>query len=168
MALASLIIAIAAAIIAVASAAYTRRQAVASEATAAIEGKRLHDDLTPQLAVTCTERTGTSQADMTVELIGPAGLDGLDEVTIRIRDDRPDRNSRPGSGVTQEQISRVIWDRTGSTGESGTPTRTAGRTGRSGCPRTSRTPFSSSRPPRHPGPLPSSGASTRTSLPGSR
>jgi hypothetical protein len=145
MALASLIIAIAAAIIAVASAAYTRRQAVASEATAAIEGKRLHDDLTPQLAVTC-----------------------IDEVTIRIRDDRPDRNSRPGSGVTQEQISRVIWDRTGSTGESGTPTRTAGRTGRSGCPRTSRTPFSSSRPPRHPGPLPSSGASTRTSLPGSR
>jgi hypothetical protein len=109
MALASLIIAIAAAIIAVACAAYTRRQAVASEATAAIEGKRLHDDLTPQLAVTCTERPGTSQADMTVELTGPAGLDGLDEVTIRIRDDRPDRNSRPGSGVTQEQISRVIW-----------------------------------------------------------
>ena len=109
MARAALIVAIVAALIALASAAYTRRQAVATEAAAAIEGKHLHDDLTPQLAVTCTERPGTRWADMTVELTGPAGLDGLDEVTIRIRDDMPDRKPRPGSDLTQEQISEVIW-----------------------------------------------------------
>ena len=109
MALAALIVAIVAALIALASAAYTRRQAVATEAAAAIEGKRLDDDLAPQLAVTCTERPGTRRADMTVELTGPAGLDGLDEVTIRIRDDMPDRKPRPGSDLTQEQISEVIW-----------------------------------------------------------
>ena len=33
---------------------------------------------------------------MTVALIGPAGLDRLDEVTIGIRDDIPDRRSSPG------------------------------------------------------------------------
>ena len=47
MALAALIVAIVAALISLASAAYTRRQAIATEAAAAIEGKRLHDDLTP-------------------------------------------------------------------------------------------------------------------------
>jgi len=109
MALVALIISILAALIALASAAYTRRQAVATEATAAIEGKRLHDDLTPALAVTCSERPGTRWADMTVELTGPAGLDELDEVTVRIRDDMPDRKPRPGSDLTQEQISEVIW-----------------------------------------------------------
>jgi hypothetical protein len=110
MALAALIVAIMAALIALASAAYTRRQAVATEAAAAIEAKRLHDDLTPQLAVTCTEHgTGSLQAEMTLELTGPPGLDGLDEATIRIRDDIPDRKPWPGSDLTQEEISRVIW-----------------------------------------------------------
>jgi hypothetical protein len=109
MALAALIVAIAAALAALASAAYTRRQAVATEATAAIEGKRLHDDLTPVLTVTCFERAGTRTADMTVELTDPAGLDRLDEVTVRIRDDFPDRKPRPASDLTQEQISGVIW-----------------------------------------------------------
>ena len=109
MALAALIVAIVAALIALASAAYTRRQAVATEATAAIEGKRMHDDLTPELVITCIERPGTRWADMTVELTGPPGLEGLDEVTIRIRDDIPDRKPRPGSDLTQEQISGTIW-----------------------------------------------------------
>jgi hypothetical protein len=77
----------------------------------AIEAKRLHVDLTPELAITCTAPPGTDirQADMTLELTGPAGLDELDEVTVRIRDDMPDRKPRPGSQLTQEQISEVIW-----------------------------------------------------------
>ena len=118
MALAALIIAIVAALIALASAAYARRQAVAAEtqavaskAAAAVEGKRLHDDLTPVLAVTCCEHPGSDgrKAEMTVELTGPPGLDELDDVTIRIRDDIPDRKPQPGSDLTQEQISEVIW-----------------------------------------------------------
>jgi hypothetical protein len=111
MALASLIIAVGAIVIALASVVYTRRQAVASEGVTAIEGKRLHDDLTPELAITCDARPGADsrRADMTLELTGPAGLDRLDEVTIRIRDDMPDRKPTPGSQLTQEQISEVIW-----------------------------------------------------------
>jgi hypothetical protein len=46
---------------------------------------------------------------MTVELTEPAGLDGLDEVVIRIRDDIPDRKPTPGSDLTQGQVSVVIW-----------------------------------------------------------
>lgn len=67
-------------VIALASVAYTRRQAVASETAAAIEGKRLHDDLTPELAITCDALPGADsrRADMTLELTGPAGLDRLD------------------------------------------------------------------------------------------
>ncbi len=111
MAVASFVLAIVAIIIALASAGYTRRQAVASESVTAIEAKRLHVDLTPELAITCTAPPGTDirQADMTLELTGPAGLDELDEVTVRIRDDMPDRKPRPGSQLTQEQISEVIW-----------------------------------------------------------
>ena len=110
MAVASLVLAIVAIIIALASARYTRRQAVASESVTAIEAKRLHDDLTPELTITCTTPPGADirQADITLELTGPAGLEDLDEVTVQIRDDVPDRKPRSGSQLTQEQISRVI------------------------------------------------------------
>jgi hypothetical protein len=115
-ALASLIVAIVAIIIALASVVYARRQAiasgrqaVASEAVTAIEGKRLHDDLTPVLAIAAEARQGVRWVDMTVELTGPPGLGGLDEVMIRIRDDMPDRRPGPGSQVTEEQVSEVIW-----------------------------------------------------------
>jgi hypothetical protein len=109
MAAASVIIAVVALIIALASAAYTRRQAVAAEGATAIENQRRHGELTPEIAVTCEERPGSRLADMTLELTGPDGLDRLDEVTVRIRDDIPDRKPSPGSQLTQDQISEVIW-----------------------------------------------------------
>jgi hypothetical protein len=109
MAAVSLVIAIVALIIAVASAAYARRQAIANERAAAIEGQRRHDELTPQVTVTCKGHAGGRNADMILELTGPAGLDGLDEMTIRIRDDTTDHRPSPGSQFGQEQISDVIW-----------------------------------------------------------
>jgi hypothetical protein len=109
MVLAFIIIAMAALIAALAGAAYTRRQAVAAERVTAIEDQRRHDELTPEIAITCEERGGTRIADMTLELTGPAGPDRLDEVTIHIRDDIPDRRPSPGSQLTQDQISEVIW-----------------------------------------------------------
>jgi hypothetical protein len=118
MVLASFIVAIIALLAAAASTLYTRRlsidtrrQATAAESATAIERRRLHDELTPELAITCTApvSSGVRRADMTVELAGPAGLDGLDAVTVRIRDDMPDRKPRPGSQLTQEQIAEVIW-----------------------------------------------------------
>lgn len=169
MALAALIISIVAALIALASAAYTRRQAVATEATAAIEGKRLHDELTPELAVKCEERPGTRWADMTVELTGPAGLNGLDEVIIRIRDDMPFREPNPSSGVTWEQIAEVIWGPYRLNPGMQDTDQNGGRTGRSGCPGTSRIPCSSSRPQHHRGPASVSGGTSMKASPyGSR
>jgi hypothetical protein len=115
MAVASLIVAIVAIIIALASVVYARRQAVASArqaaasaSLAAIEGGRRRDQLTPDLAIAAEARQGVRWVDMSVELTGPPGLGGLDEVMIRIRDDMPER--KPGEGgLTQEQISEVIW-----------------------------------------------------------
>ncbi len=162
MAAAALVIAVVAIIIALASAAYTRRQAVAAEAATAIEDQRRHDELTPEITVTCGER-GDRLADMTLELTGPAGLDGLDEVTARIRDDKPDRRPSPGSQLTQDRVSEVIWGgRTGSTPASATPTGTAAPTGRSACPGTSLTRSAWNRASRRPGPAAAGGPGTGT------
>ena len=117
MAVASLIVAVVAIVIALASVVYTRRQAVALEAaavasksTAALEGERRHEELTPQLAITATRPDDdSSPAEMELELTGPPGLGGLDEVMIRIRDDMPDRVPGHGSQLTEEQVSEVIW-----------------------------------------------------------
>jgi hypothetical protein len=107
-AVASLVVAIVAIIIALASVVYARRQAVASATLTAIEGDRRRDQLTPDLAIAAEARQGVRWVDMTVELTGPPGLGGLDEVMIRIRDDMPER--KPGEGgLTREQISEVIW-----------------------------------------------------------
>jgi hypothetical protein len=110
-AVASLIVAIVAIVIALASAVYARRLAVASQGLTAIEGERRHDQLTPELDITAKARSDPDSpwVDMTVELTGPPGLGGLDEVTIRIRDDAPDRKPRDGSQLTQEQISGEVW-----------------------------------------------------------
>jgi hypothetical protein len=103
MAVASLIIAILAIIVAIVSAVYTGMQVQ-------IERDRRHEELTPDLKVDCISKDhDANQVELTVELVGPPGLDGLDEVTVRVRDDMPDRKPRPGSQLTKEQISEVIW-----------------------------------------------------------
>jgi len=109
MAIASLIIAIIAILIALGSVAYTRRQTVASERLTAIEVLRRHEDLTPELDIRCTYFAG-GDVTLELELIGPTGLDRLDEVRVRIRNDRPDRTTpRPGNGLTAEQLADAIW-----------------------------------------------------------
>jgi hypothetical protein len=76
--------------IALASARYTRQQANAAERANAIETKRLHTELTPELAIKVilakSEMIGA--ASLNIRLTGPAGLDRLDAVTLRIREDR--------------------------------------------------------------------------------
>jgi hypothetical protein len=95
-------------LVSLASVRYTRQQAAEASATRAIGEKSQHDRLTPELKFTCS-RHGSEGADITVELAGPAGLDRLDEVTVRVRDDIPDRKPTPGTSLTQKQISEVIW-----------------------------------------------------------
>jgi hypothetical protein len=110
MAVASLILAIIAILVAGASAAYTRKQATEQARVASIEHDRRHDELTPEFKITCVaqEQDG-NRAELTLALTGPAGLTGLHEVAVRIRDDIPDRQPRFGSQLTQEQVSAVIW-----------------------------------------------------------
>jgi hypothetical protein len=109
MAAASLVIAVVAILIAIASAWYARRQAVSSEQVTAIEKTRLHHDLTPDLQISCKFPQSSDMATAELELTGPKGLDRLDEVTVRIRDDRPDPSANPGTSLTPEQVSAVIW-----------------------------------------------------------
>lgn len=110
MAIASLVIAILAILIAFASANYTRRQACAAENQLAIEKKRLHDALTPQFSPPSCATQGDERAHLTLELTGPPGIDRLDEVTVRIRDDRPDRvPTGIGDDLPTEEWERIIW-----------------------------------------------------------
>ena len=109
MAVASLIIAIIAILIALGSVAYSRRQTVATERLTAIEVTRRHEDLTPDLDIRCNHFEG-GDLIVELELTGQAGLDRLDEVRVRIRNDRPYRTTpRPGNGLSAEQLADAIW-----------------------------------------------------------
>lgn len=116
MEIASLVLSVVAIAVAGISAVYTKRQAssaarqaVEAEKVTAIEQQRLHADLEPVVALTCEASTGDGQyATQTLELTGPAGLDGLDEVRVRIRDDMP-RQPTPGSLQAEEHWDEVIW-----------------------------------------------------------
>lgn len=117
MTVATLIIAILAFLVSVASVAYTKKQADATrkqaeqgERVAAIEQKRYHADLTPEFSLTCEGRDPNGlQVMLMIELTGPSGLDRVDEVTVRIRDDMPDRTPGQGSPEYLEEFSHVIW-----------------------------------------------------------
>jgi hypothetical protein len=75
----------------------------------AIEQGRLHASLTPKIELTCEARDRSgSLAELTLELTGPAGLDRLDEVRVRIRDDKP-REPTPGSLQQEQNWEQVIW-----------------------------------------------------------
>jgi hypothetical protein len=85
-----------------------RSSSQASAAMTAIERRRWHADLTPQLEFTCRVTSG-ERATLRVALVGPAALDRLDQVTVHIRDDIPGRAPVTPGGPTAEEIARQIW-----------------------------------------------------------
>jgi hypothetical protein len=85
-----------------------RSSSQASAAMTAIERHRWHADLTPQFEFRCRVTSG-ERAELRVALAGPAGLDRLDRVTIRIRDDIPGRAPVISGGPTAEEIARQVW-----------------------------------------------------------
>ncbi|HEX4705841.1 MAG TPA: hypothetical protein VH352_27230 [Pseudonocardiaceae bacterium] len=89
---------------------YTRRQAVANKQVAVIEADRRHEELTPQLDITCTEQYG-DRAELNVAFTGPLGLGRLDEIIVEILDDRPDRQPSPThlAEITIEKFRQFIW-----------------------------------------------------------
>ncbi len=85
-----------------------RSSSQASAAMTAIERRRWHADLTPRFEVGCRVTSG-ERAELRVALVGPAGLDRLDRVTVRIRDDLPGRAPVTSGGPTAEEIARQVW-----------------------------------------------------------
>jgi hypothetical protein len=114
--IASFALAVIAVVVAGLSANYSRRQAasagqqaVEAKKVAAIEQRRFHAALTPKIELTCKARDKSgSQAELALELTGPAGLDRLDQVRVRIRDDQP-RQPTPGSLQAEQHWDEVIW-----------------------------------------------------------
>jgi hypothetical protein len=65
--------------------------------------------LTPDLLVTAASwGPGSDRIRLTVKLVGPDGLDRLDAVEVRVRDDK-DRSPQVAGAPTQEQIDATIW-----------------------------------------------------------
>jgi hypothetical protein len=85
-----------------------RSSSQASAAMTAIERRRWHADLTPRFELACRVTSG-ARAELRVALVGPAGLDRLDRVTVRIRDDIPGRAPVISGGPTAEEIARQVW-----------------------------------------------------------
>ena len=85
-----------------------RSSSQASAAMTAIERRRWHADLTPQFELACRVTSG-ERATLRVALVGPAALDRIDRVTVRIRDDIPGRAPVTPGGPTAEEIARQVW-----------------------------------------------------------
>ncbi|MEU8525236.1 hypothetical protein AB0C77_06480 [Streptomyces sp. NPDC048629] len=101
--------AVASVVAAVAAWAATSRAADTAEALAAIEHDRWHVELTPQIEVTVHRPSPGERATFILKLMGPAGLDGLDAITIQIRDDNIDRTPRTAPPPTAEDVAAHIW-----------------------------------------------------------
>ena len=87
--------------------------AVATADLRDIEASRRRSELTPQFRLTLTESINgvARNGNLKVELIGPSALDYLDEVAIRIVDERwkDHWNGKLPTNVTAEEAARFVW-----------------------------------------------------------
>jgi hypothetical protein len=105
----SVAVSIASAVVALLARHDAKRSAQAAEEITAIEQQRRHEELTPQLHLEAECRAlGSDRVRVIVKLDGPAGLDRLDRVNVRVRDER-DRSPATIGGPTQQQITTTIW-----------------------------------------------------------
>lgn len=86
---------------------------MAAEETTRIERDRRHTELTPAWSGAATVRslgTGTdnSRVRLTLHLTGPAGLNALDRVSVRIRNNET-HTPVVASDPTQDDLDRVVW-----------------------------------------------------------
>jgi hypothetical protein len=89
-----------------------QRANAAAEALAEIERDRRHSELTPRFRVIVEPwGPGTDTKKLRVMLLGPPGLDHLDTVTVRIRDDhfRRGEGMLLAGGPTRDQVKTHIW-----------------------------------------------------------
>jgi hypothetical protein len=88
------------------------RTALAESTVAELERERRHSELTPRLRVRCQPyNPGSDRYKLTIKLVGPIGLDRLDDLVVTIRDDHPWRGQGTllAGGPTSEQIAAQIW-----------------------------------------------------------
>lgn len=78
----------------------------ATEKLAAIEQSRQHDDLRPELEMAC-HATVMDEAQLSIHFVGPQSLDGLEDVTVRIREE--DGKPQPGPMHTEESLAKAYW-----------------------------------------------------------
>lgn len=79
---------------------------------ARIEYERRHAELTPRFRVTVDDGGSGSEELLVLrmKLMGPAGLDHVDSLTVRIRDDNYRRwTGGLPIGATEEQVAKCIW-----------------------------------------------------------
>jgi hypothetical protein len=85
----------------------------ATDALAEIENDRRHGELTPRFTITVVPLSpGSGEVlRLRIMLAGPPGLDRLDGLTVRIRDDhfRRGEGQMLAAGPTREQIEEQIW-----------------------------------------------------------
>lgn len=72
-----------------------------------IERHRWHTELTPIIEASFQIGHG-DRASVTLTFTGPSGLDRLDEMTVKIRNDRHDRTPGPGQ-ADPDDIARQVW-----------------------------------------------------------
>lgn len=89
------------------------KSATATEGLTALERERRHSELTPVFQFSLTEDVQgvQGQGELSVTLVGPTGLDYLDEVTLRILDESGKDHWAHGlpGGVTQEEADAFVW-----------------------------------------------------------
>jgi hypothetical protein len=110
--LAGLIIAGIAAIAALGSWRSSATAGRAADSLTRIENHRLRAELTPQFEISASSQlTSAGHADMHIILRGPDGLGHLDEVVVRILDERwHDHGGRPTpGGPSAEDIAKHVW-----------------------------------------------------------
>lgn len=120
MIIAALVVSIVAAVGSVGAVWYSRHSAKsaadsakAAKTTAELDSQRRHDELTPKfdISIEAGENGVSEHAHMRVTLIGPDGLDRLDEVTITILDEAGKDHWGYGlpDKVSAEEAASFVW-----------------------------------------------------------
>lgn len=90
----------------------SRDAAAAAASLTGIEQERRHVELSPKFKVTLTEgwQGIPDNGQLEVELVGPTGLDYLDQVTIAVLNEAwVERLGKLPTGTTEEQAARFVW-----------------------------------------------------------
>ena len=86
----------------------SRRSTDANLRLVAVEERREHADLRPNFSAVF-HKVSDSMATIAIELVGPPQLDGLDQVELSLRDDKPRGGSLIAGGPSLAQVRGHVW-----------------------------------------------------------